>query len=740
MSKKKNKKKPYIKEIIPSQAKTGLQQQFLSFIERLSTFQFNTLAILIIIVAGYFSYSNSLHGEMIFDDINIIEQNDRLHNFDDFRNINKWMNPNARHFCMFTFTVNYSIPGNSVWGYHIFNLLIHLIFGIFVFFFTRLILSVKLYDNDPKRKHAGMIAFFVAIICVVHPIQSQAVSYIVQRMASMAAMFYIISVYFYFKGRLLHASGGFNIRVLVYYLSTVLFGFLGLQTKQTVITLPVALLLIEFFFVRKKDGGIYKIYLISAFSIILILSSIILFGGFLPKETETISRTEYLFTQFRVILKYIQLLLLPVNQALDYDFSISESFLNRRVFVSFLVILIIFIIAVFSYRKKHLVSFGILWFFITLAVESSILPIKDVINEHRLYLPMLGFSLIFVTLIWDYFSHRSLLAVLVFFITIILIYGLATYKQNKAWESKLSLWLDNTSKKPHNARAHNNLGSTYITLGDYQKAEASYQEAVRLKPDYLEALYNLGNVKIDLNKFDEAVEVLSQLIKEDSTYYKAYFARGIAYLNMQLYNKALEDFPNAFTKKDIETNIAVYNKSGLAKFSLKEFDEAIENFNQALLLDSGYAEAYNNKGLVYLETNEYDNAINDFTKAIELNPTFLGAYNNRGNAYFKKEALDKALADYEKALVFNTNEITVLKNIAIIHFQNKNYIHAIEFYTRILQVAPQSPRVLNDRGISYYMVQNYDQAYADLLSARKYGLETNPDVFNFLENYIRNKQ
>ncbi len=739
MSKKKKKKAAPKTEVAQNPLPPKSGEQILSFIEKFSPLQFNIIAFVIIIIAGCLSYSNSLNGEMIFDDINIIEQNERLQSFDDFKNINKWINPNHRHFSMLTFAINYNIDGNNVFGFHLINLLVHLIYGCFVFLLARLILSISIFDNNPQRKYPGLIALFIALLCVLHPIQTQAVSYIVQRMTSMATMFYIMSVVFYGYGRLLYVKKGLNANVVLLYLFALISGTLGILSKQIVITIPFVILLFELFFIRNKDGAIFKKYLLISFSILFLLFLLTLFGGFIPKETETISRSNYLFTQFRVIVKYVQLLILPINLALDYDFSVAESLFEWKVIISLVIILALIATGFLLYNKKHLVSFGIFWFFITLSVESSILPIRDVINEHRLYLPMFGFSLIFVSLIWDIFSIKRIYAVLALLLVINIIFGIVTYNQNKAWETKLSLWNDNAAKKPHNARAFNNLGSTYITLRDLENAEEAYTEATRLKPDYVDALFNLGNIKIDLGKFPEAIAVFDQLLDVDSAYHKAYYGRGMSYSSIQEYEKALSDFDKAITRRDIIHNKAVYNKSGLAKLAMGKHDEAISYFNKALQLDPDYDDALNNRGLVHLEKEDYNMAIADFTKAIEARPAFFEAYNNRGNAYFKQGFNENALADYNKALEFNPNAITILRNIALIHYNNKNYKQAIEFYNRILSITPQSANAINDRGITYYVLQEYEKAYADLLQARKMGLVTNPSVFEFLQKYMNSR-
>jgi tetratricopeptide (TPR) repeat protein len=736
----KKKKKNHIKKETPKKVqKPDAVKEFFRFIDKLSAGQFNILAILIIIIAGYLAYSNSFHGEMIFDDINIIQQNETLHDLGNYSDLSNWLTPTGRPLAMFSFALNYSFHENNVFGFHLVNFIIHLLFGIFVFLLARLILSINVSENLYEKKYQGIIAFFIALICVIHPIQTQAVSYIVQRMASMAAMFYVMSVFFYGFARIKYSKHGNSMSIILLYLLSALSGALGLLSKQNVITLPVAILLFELFFVRNKNGQLCKKYLLISSGLIVVAAIVVIFGGFIPKETDTISRSEYLFTQFRVIIKYIQLLFLPFNQALDYNFPISYSLIEWKVIVSLVIILLILIAGVYLFKKKPLVSFGIFWFFLSLSVESSILPIQDVIVEHRLYLPMFGFSILFVSLIWDLFGEKRITAAILFFVVVSIIFGIATYYQNKAWETKLSLWLDNTQKKPTNARAFSNLGSTYITLYDYNKAEEAYEEAVNLDSTYSEALFNLGNVKIDLGKLDEAVEVLTKLIKLDPTYHKAYFARGTALTSMQKHTEALADFERSLTQKDIDLNSSVYNKSGLAKLSLRQFRDAIEYFDQSIELKNDFPDPYNNKGLVFLEMKSYDSAIIMFTKAIELNPQFFEAYNNRGNAYVGLKLYNEALNDYSKALELRPNQPTILKNIAVIHYYLKNYPQAIEVYTQILSITPQAPNILNDRGITYYLMQDYEKAYTDMVKARQMGVVTNQEIFSFLEEYMISK-
>ncbi len=558
-----------------------------------SPLRFNLIALLVIIVAGYLAYSNSLNGEMIYDDLRSIQNNEKLHDFDNIKVLKNWINPNQRQFAKLTFTLNYSIHENNVFGYHLFNLIVHIIYGFFVFLLAKLLLSLNLFDNNPLRKQTTLMALFIALICILHPIQTQAVSYIVQRMASMSTMFYIMSIYFYGKGRLQYVKEGLNKGVFLLYLFSLLSGILGILSKQIVATLPAAILLFELFFIRNKEGAIFKKYLVFAFSFMAALCLIIIFSGLLPKETENITRSEYLYTQSRVIIKYIQLLLFPVNQTLNYDFVISTRFFEWKVIVSSLIIIGLIILAFLLYKKKHLISFGIFWFFLTLLIESSLIPIIDVIFEHRLYLPMFGFSLIFVSLIWDFLAKKRMNTVIIFFIALCITYAILTYERNKVWKTQISLWTDNIDKYPGDKVAYMNRALAYNQQGRYNEAIADYNTGIKL----------------------------------DSNNYQFYINKGLAHKIMKQYELAILDFSEAIEKRKPD-NYQPYLERGIIYTDyLKQYDTGIKDFMTCLSHDANHADATINLAVAYYQKNIYDSAMVYCQKSMELTP-------ENGNTYY----------------------------------------------------------------------------------------------------------
>ena len=225
--------------------------------------------------------------------------------------------------------------------------------------------------------------------------------------------------------------------------------------------------------------------------------------GEVTREDHNISRMDYLLTQFTVIATYIRLIFFPINQNLDYDFPIYNTFLTPEVFLSFLLLFSIFGLGIYMFLRSRthnstyrIIAFGIFWFFITLSVESSFIPLVDVIWEHRVYLPSTGFFIaltIGIFLLLNKFGQRKLHRIgVAIIVTVIIMFSVLTYSRNNIWSSEIALWQDNVEKSPQKARPHNNLGNVLYNQGRTEEAKEHYLHALRINPDYEEAHNNLG--------------------------------------------------------------------------------------------------------------------------------------------------------------------------------------------------------------------------------------------------------
>lgn len=373
------------------------------------------LSLLAITILGTIIYSNTFDASWHFDDNTAIVEN---YNIRDLKGA--VLSGGSRWIGFITFALNYQFGELDVFGYHLVNICIHLISAILVYFLVLLSFKTPFLKDTRISHYAAYLSLASSLLFVAHPIQTQAVTYIVQRFTSLATLFYLLSLVFFIKARLQNLRGKrfYSLSHLGYYLGSLLAAYLAMKTKEISITLPAIILLYEFCFfstslrvlVRKL---VYLIpFLLTFFIIPFSRYGIELFGisggtfigiaevgdviGKATQETTAISRTDYFLTQFNVIVTYIRLLFFPVNQNLDYDYPISHTLFEFPTFFSFLFLAFIVIFGVWMFMRSRLISFGIFWFFITISVESSIIPIRDVIFEHRVYLPSVGF-VIFLT-------------------------------------------------------------------------------------------------------------------------------------------------------------------------------------------------------------------------------------------------------------------------------------------------------------------------------------------------------
>ena len=372
-------------------------------------------SLLAITILGTIIYSNTFNASWHFDDNTTIVENYNI------RDLKKTvLGGGSRWLGFITFALNYYFGKLDVFGYHLVNTCIHLISAILVYFLVLLSFKTPCLKDTKISHYTASLSLASGLLFVAHPIQTQAVTYIVQRFASLATLFYLLSLVFFIKARLHNLEGKrfYFIPHLAWYLGSLVSAFLAMKTKEISITLPAIIMLYEFcFFSLSLRTLVRKLaylipFLLAFFIIPLSRYGIGLFGisggtfigiaevgdviGQATQETTAISRTDYLLTQFNVIVTYIRLLFFPVNQNLDYDYPLSHTLFEFPTFLSFLFLASIIIFGVWMFRRSQLISFGIFWFFTTISVESSIIPIRDVIFEHRVYLPSVGF-VIFLT-------------------------------------------------------------------------------------------------------------------------------------------------------------------------------------------------------------------------------------------------------------------------------------------------------------------------------------------------------
>lgn len=626
-------------------------------------------SVLFIILLGALVYSNTLNNSFHFDDFTFIIENPDIRNIGNISSIFKTVLPQSSRFITFlSFAINYKISGLDVFGYHLTNLIIHLLSAILVWWLVLLLCKCPRSDMVFSDEDAGLLALFSALLFVAHPVQTQAISYISQRFASLATLFYLACACFFIKARLQikiekMSSGTF------FALSAAAM-VLAMFTKEIAITLPVMLVIIDRMFISKgKQGKAYWLSMALALMSMMIIPFMFSFGVrdlFLSHKQsashigDVITLPTYLLTQFRVVVTFIRLLFLPYAQNLDYDFPLSQSILELKTFLS---IAIVALIAWFSFRLRKVnkaAFFGIAWFFVAFA--ANLVPRRFVIFEHKIYLLSVGFCLFLNFWLMQKCKSRKRY---VYIITVLIsVFAVLTFQRNKVWQNEITLWTDVVAKSPNKIRPRVNLGNAYVLSGQSEKGLEYLNDVIAKDPDHYKAYLNRGVARENMQDYTAALADYTKAIELKPDYAKAYGNRGFIYDRLKQYDLALEDYQKAL---DVDPRIAkIYSNRGVIYKNRGQLDLALENYNKAIEIDPGLKEAYGNRGVVYFKKGLYDLAIADQDIVIRGDPQNPIPYINRSFAYYGKNDIIGALNSAQKAreLGFKSEEKYIDKLIS----------------------------------------------------------------------------
>lgn len=579
----------------------------------------------LLFVIGFIAYSNTLSGPILWDGQLQIINSENIHEISSFADISLWTDVNFRPLAKFSFALNWMLDGESPVWYRVVNILLHILTSFIAYWLLRLTFSLlnnKKYDQ--RMMHAT--ALVLSLLFLLHPLQTMAVTYVVQRMTLMAAFFYMAAVFLYAKGRIAYLHNEQKRRSVLLISLAILLGILGLMSKQNAVTFPMAFILYEIFFIRRKDGKMCKKYVYSALTMFFIVFLGVLFSGILPSETVSYTRLEYFVGQLGVLTRYLTLLVFPVGQNIDHFILLNDTLLGIREVTGIIILTGMITLAILSFKKNKLLSFGIFWFLLCMSIESGIIPIRDLMMEHRMYLPLFGISMCLAGVMLRYVHYKAFSSFVVTALLILIVLGVLTFQRNRVWASEISLWENSLQQNPGNPRAMLNLGDALTDRARVANTEQQKEKDLRL-----------------------AISYFSEGIKEDTLLSHAYKHRALAYLELGEYNRALSDIEKVVVKKRKEEYLYLYVK-GVIYAKLSQFSEALNSFNRAIAMNDSFSKLYTWRGLVLAETSDYNGALEDYLRSIELDPSQKILYVNISQMYFNTRKLVQAKKWANKAL------------------------------------------------------------------------------------------
>lgn len=669
-----------------------------------------------------------------------------------------------------TFALNYRLGGLKVTGYHALSLFLHALNAMLVYFLLALTFrtpALSLSALGPPalgppalspsglKQHAGAISLFTALLFVSHPIQTSAVTYLSQRFTVVGAFFYLLCMVLYVKARLLDLDSlnsdslnldnlnldskatGKGVRVYVLYLLSFVSALIAMKSKENAFTLPVGLLLYEFMFfsgkIRKRALRLAPFVLTMAIIPLGLIGQRAASSGEAARLTwkGTVSSAEYLMTQFQVIVTYLRLLVLPVNQNVDYNYRVAQSFFDPTVVVSLLLLLSIIAFGFYVLKRSRseaglsgglLISFGLFWFFLTISVESSVVPLLNLIFEHRLYLPSVGIFMAFVAgvfmlagrLLSTEGARPSTVPVLLLSV-VVLVFTVYSFQRNTVWQSPEALWRDVVQKSPQKVRGHVNLGLAYSALGKQDKAIASLRRAALINPALPEAHNGLGNAYNQKAMYDESEKYFVKALRLNPGYGEAHNGLGVSHFRRNQAAKAIRHFREA-------AKLEPYNSGPLSNLceanrSMGYFKEAKKHCQKALSLRPDSHSAHNNLAAVFLSTGRYDQAMAHTLTALALKPGSATSLNNLGIAQSAKGMVDEAVQTLQAAIAAEPDYAVAHNSLALAYRKKNMPKKAIEHYRAALALRPGYSDAYVNLGVTLLETGQPTRAVETLLKA-----------------------
>jgi tetratricopeptide (TPR) repeat protein len=487
-----------------------------------------------------------------------------------------------------------------------------------VFILCRGILKTPALQRQQLGQYISWLPFVTALIFLIHPLQTQAVTYIVQRLSSLAALFYLASLASYVWARL-SSNRSQKAGLLV---ACGIFGIMAFFTKQNTITLPLAILAMEAILFQTKIGKLLTSILITAGILSgfwLVCSQLLGYDPFslaaldrLTKETEEISRGDYFLSQIPLLWQYIGLFFWPKGLHLDYWSPLYQS-VTPLIMVAMAAHGVVIAFAVAFFRRLPIIAFAVIFYYITHLVESGFIPIKDLFFEHRAYLPDFALCLlvawILTVIVPKYLSAKNSIVIAVM---LFLALGVTTWQRNNVWRTPMGFWADCVKNDPNNYRALGELGKHLLIEQRYQEAYTVLDHSLKLQDELKLSFKANKGVAVNMvtalqhtKGIDPALEYLDTILdKEDDpqNMAKLLINKGKMLMSQNKLDEAATCFVKALElDKTDRLNYITMSNLGVINAMKGNFDEAERLFTEALRLEPGYQQARENLNILYMQ-------------------------------------------------------------------------------------------------------------------------------------------
>jgi tetratricopeptide (TPR) repeat protein len=594
-------------------------------------------------------YGNSFKGAFLFDDWPTILENESIRNWKDLGAIlfpPPSNSASGRPLLNLSLAVNYAFSGTSVWSYHLLNLAIHVGAALALFGLVRRTLEQPLLK--PRLGHAAIpIGFVSALVWAVHPLQTEAVTYIIQRAESMMGLFYFVTLYAF--ARAVNDSPSMGWRVVAIGACA-----LGMTSKEVMVSAPLIALLYDRAFVtgsfREAWNRHRGLLLGLAFTWIALAGSLVLTGGNRNGSKGFgigISAWDFWLTQPRALFQYLKLTVWP--HPLAFEYGIEWVSRPSDVIPYALVIVPLATAAIVALFRWPQWGFLGAWFFAVLAPSSLAPGDSQMTVEHRMYVPLASVISLLVVMAYCRLGRRGL----VLGLSAAVVFGALTLRRNADYRDALTMWGDTIAKRPSNALAHRIYADFLWQDGNGVRRERlpqalqHYQEALRLRPtslltheNYAAALLLTGDVTGGIRHCLEALAL-------DPNRHLPHYNLGLAYVGLGRLEDAAREFAAAVQARPSYVN--AHKNLGNALAELGRPQDAIPHYEAALKLKPGDPEAHYNLGNAWFKLGRYDEAIAAYRAALSARPEDVDALSMLGTSLSRAGRPGEAAPYLERA-------------------------------------------------------------------------------------------
>ena len=647
-------------------------------------------------LAALAAYHNSFSGPFIFDDPEAISSNPTIKHLAGALSPPPAGTTGGRPMLNLTFALNYAWGGLKVWDYHAVNLLIHALAGLTLMGIVRRTL-LRPGLGERLGTLALPLALATAAIWAVHPLQTEAVTYLSERAESLMGLFYLLTLYCFVRGAECEEGkqrpkAGGNPAYALWLLASVFSCLLGAMSKEMIVTAPVMV----FFYDRTFAAGSFRaawgrrwLYYLGLAATWLLLAH--LMAGLRQRGAgfgEGVTWWTYGLTSCRSVALYLKLAFWPHPLALDYGPNMVHH--AGEILPQALILAALAAAVAVAFWRWPAAGFAGTWFFVVLSPASSVVPVTgQPTAEHRMYLALAPVILLAVLGLHALIGKRSFILFTSFAA------GLAwlSATRNEDYRSAEIIWRDTIAKCPDNARALNNLGYVLSFLpGRLPEAVAAYEAALGLRPDYAEAHSNLGVALTSMpDRWREAIAECQAAVRLDPDSARSHNNLGNALV------RAPGHLPEAIAECEtavrLDPDYAIAHNNLGAAFSRipGRLPEAIGQYETAVRLDPDYAEAHDNLGMALAQTpGRLPEAVAQYRAALQINPGYARAHDNLGMALARMPGrLSEAIAEYETAVQLDPSVAVAHSNLGKALAQTPGRLpEAIDQYRAALQIDP----------------------------------------------------